>query len=139
MSSRHKARELALQYLFAYDFRVKYNILPEPGFPCKTEEEIASFDEETKVFASYLANGTIEHIEYIDSMIQKYSNNRAMTEIGRVNKNIIRLSIFSLLYNKETHPSIVIDEAVKLSLEFSDDVSYKFVNGVLDAFKKKEL
>lgn len=139
MSSRHKARELALQYLFAYDFGMEYDIQPELDFPCKTEEELASFDEETKIFAVYLAKGTIEHLEYIDSMIQKYSNNRAMSEIGRVNKNIIRLSIFSLLYNKETHPSIVIDEAVKLSLGFSDDVSYKFVNGVLDAFKKKEL
>jgi N utilization substance protein B len=139
MSTRHEARELALSYLYWKDFNGDLSVPLSVEFPAKNEQEMESYDQQTIMFASYLAVGTLEHIERIDEIIKTYSAHRAFDQIEKVAKNILRLSIFSLLYVTETHPSIIIDEAVKLSIEYSDDVSYKFINGLLEAVKKSEL
>ncbi|MGM0431585.1 MAG: transcription antitermination factor NusB [Spirochaetota bacterium] len=139
MSTRHQARELAISYLFSWDFHGGGPLPEEIEFPCKSEEELEAFDLETRVFASYLVRGTIEHIDQIDEIIKKHTQHRSFDRIERISKNILRLSIFSLLYTQEMHPSIVIDEAVKLSIEYSNDVSYKYINGLLEAVKTQEL
>ena len=102
-----------------------------------SEEEEATLTEDTKVYASFLITGTLEHLDEIDSIISKYSKNRPIENIDCVDRNILRISIFQLLYDKETHPTIVIDEAVKLSQELSNDVSFKFINGILDTYSKE--
>ena len=84
-----------------------------------------------------MITGTLEHLDEIDSIISKYSKNRPIENIDGVDRNILRISIFQLLYDKETHPTIVIDEAVKLSQELSNDVSFKFINGILDTYSKE--
>ncbi len=134
---RHAARSLALQKLYSWE--INNDISNEAEEFILGEEDEETNIEEVRIYTAYLVEGTKEHIEDIDTMINKHSKNHSVKTIGKVNKNILRLSIFSLLYNKEVHPNIVIDEAVKLSLEFSDDVSYSFINGVLDSIKKKEL
>ena len=138
MKQRHEARILALQYLYSHEFRSLNGLEEENELPCLSEEEIAAYDVEIPTFARYLYAGTLEHLESIDALISTYSKRRPIERIGIITKNILRLSIFSLLYMKEVHPSIVIDEAVKLSLEFTDDVTYKYINGILDAVKKQE-
>ncbi len=135
----HYARELALQYLYAYEFRKEQGYDEEHLFPCKDDDELSTIEDGVMIYATYLAKGVIENLVQLDEMIERYAKNRSLNKIGLINKNILRLSIFSLLYNKEVHPIIIIDEAVKLSLEFSDNVTYKFVNGILDSIKKNEL
>jgi N utilization substance protein B len=139
MSTRHQARELALSYLFMWDFYGERSVPLSIEFPAITEDELALYDPQTVMFATHLVAGTLEHIDQIDEIITRYSDHRKFDLIARITKNILRLSIFSLLYIPETHPSIIIDEAVKLSIEYSDDVSYKFINGLLEAVKKNEL
>ena len=68
--------------------------------------------------------------------ISDFSYNRPLERIDIVDRNILRLSIYSLLQN-EVHPHVIIDEAVKLSQDFSTEVNYKFINGILDTFQKK--
>lgn len=137
---RHEARELAVSTLYALDFNnslsTDINLSVLPG---KSEEEMKSISDEVLFFTRYLVKGTLEHIGQIDSLINKYSINRPLENINLVDRNILRVSIFSLLFNKDIHPSIVIDEAVKLSQDLSSDVTYKFINGLLDQLKKNEL
>ena len=137
-TERHKARELATDTLYSLDFNSN---LPPTGdwdlFQGVSEEEEATLTEDTTVYASFLITGTLEHLDEIDSIISKYSKNRPIEKIDGVDRNILRISFFQLLYDKETHPTIVIDEAVKLSQELSNDVSFKFINGILDTYSKE--
>ena len=83
-----------------------------------------------------LINGTIQHLDEIDQLISKFSTNRPIEKIDYVDRNILRISFYQLIYDKVTHPTIIIDEAVKLSQSLSNDVSFKFINGILDAYAK---
>lgn len=139
MNKRHEARQLALKYLYAWEFSKNNKMEFLDEFPCLDEEEILQISDENTLYAKLLLQGVLENLEELDALIIKYSTNRPIERIGIITKNILRLSIFSLLYNKEVHPSIIIDEAVKLSIEFSDDVTFKFVNGILDTIKKQEV
>ncbi|MGD1820720.1 MAG: transcription antitermination factor NusB [Pleomorphochaeta sp.] len=138
MKTRHRARELVLQSLYEMDIRGKLSIdnLEDDFFPCLTQEEIDELEDEVKIYASLLLRGTLSNLEEIDGYISEFSINRPLTNIDIVDRNILRLSIYSLLQN-EVHPHIIIDEAVKLSQDFSSYVNYKFINGILDAFQKK--
>ena len=136
-TDRHRARELATDTLYSLDFNSN---LPPVGdwelFQGLSDEEISELTEETRIYAQFLINGTLDHLEEIDDLISGYSHKRSIDKIDTVDRNILRISFFQLLYDKETHPSIVIDEAVKLSQELSNDVSFKFINGILDTYSK---
>ena len=136
-TDRHRARELATDTLYSLDFNSN---LPPVGdwelFQGLSDEEISELTEETRIYAQFLINGTLDHLEEIDDLISGYSNKRSIDKIDTVDRNILRISFFQLLYDKETHPTIVIDEAVKLSQELSNDVSFKFINGILDTYSK---
>ena len=137
MKTRHKARELALQTLYAMDFNHELTLeaLP-PIFSGTTEEEYTQLEDEVKIYGTYLLRGTLENLEKIDALISKYSLNRPLERIDFVDRNILRMSVFCLLYD-DIHPHIVIDEAVKLSQDFSTEVNYKFINGILDTMQKQ--
>lgn len=81
--------------------------------------------------------GTIENITEIDKAIQANLDNWVIERLNSVDKAILRLSVYSLLYQKDTPPPIVIDEAINLAKGFGTDDSYKFVNAVLDSIKNK--
>lgn len=137
-SDRHRAREIAVGTLYSLD--LVSNLPPEGDdwilFQGLNEEEVEELPLPVKVYARFLIEGTIEHLGECDSLITLYSKNRPLDMIDKVDKAVLRISFFSLLYDKETHPTIVIDEAVKLSQELSNDVSFKFINGVLDSYVK---
>ena len=136
-TDRHRARELATDTLYSLDFNSN---LPPVGdwelFQGLSDEEISELTEETRIYAQFLINVPLDHLEEIDDLISGYSHKRSIDKIDTVDRNILRISFFQLLYDKETHPTIVIDEAVKLSQELSNDVSFKFINGILDTYSK---
>ena len=136
-NQRHKAREIAVSTLYSLDFNSN---LPPAGlfdvFQGMSNEEIELLDEDVKIFASYLINGTIQHLDEIDELISRYSTNRPIDKIDYVDRNILRIGFFQLMYDKSTHPTIIIDEAVKLTQALSNDVSFRFINGILDAYAK---
>jgi len=132
------ARELALTTLYSLDFhQVIYTNPKFEGFPTLTEEEREALNPETVLFAKYILAGTLEHLKEIDSMITKYSINRPLDKIDIIDRNILRMSIFSLLYDKDIPSHVVITEAVRLSQEYSREVNYKFINGILDSMEKQ--
>lgn len=135
MKSRHLARAIAVQTLYSLDFNGKIHdcALPysEP-FAGYTKAEQEALEVDVVLYATYLINGVLEHIPEVDEMISRFSSKRSIENINLVDRNILRLSIYTLLYCKDIHPNIVIDEAVKLSQEYSTEVNYRFINGLLD-------
>ena len=135
-TERHRAREIAIGTLYSLD--MNSNLPPEGDwilFQGLNDEETDELPTAVKVYARFLIEGTIQHLEECDRLIKGYSN-RPIEMIDGVDRAILRISFFQLLHDRETHPTIVIDEAVKLSQELSNDVSFKFINGLLDAYNR---
>lgn len=139
IQSRHSARSLALQELYSETLLENVDSSKKDLFSFLTDEERAEYDESIIVYATYLVEIVKENKTDIDAKILTYSRGRSIDRISIVDLSILRLSIATLLFDKSTHPNIVIDEAVKLSREFSNEVSYRFINGVLDAFVKSHI
>lgn len=138
MKERHLGRELALTTLYALDFNEQLIEGEFPkDFPAISEEELQEINEEALTFARYLIQGTIENLNEINGLIEQFSINRPLDKIDLIDRNILRISVYSLLYIPEIHPHIVITEAVQLSQEYSREVNYKFINGILDSMVKE--
>ena len=137
MKNRHKGRELALQTLYAMDFNHQLETqFIEPTFSDTTVDEYNELENDVKIYGMYLVRGTLENLGEIDELISRFSLNRPLEKIDYVDRNILRISVFCFKY-EDIHPHIVIDEAVKLSQDFSTEVNYKFINGILDAMQKQ--
>ena len=132
MTRRH-GRILAFQALFAWELG---NNAPDElsSFPW-CQESVA--DDGELAFSRLMFLGALEHIEEIDSRIKAHLVNWEFGRVNKVDLSILRLGVYTLLYQRDTHPTIVINEAVDIAKEFSSDESYKFINAVLDNIKKE--
>lgn len=93
--------------------------------------------DEEKEFAGKLIKGVVENTESIDKIIMQYSENWKMERISAVNRAILRISIFQLMHYRDVVPvKVTIDEAIKISKKYGDPDSGRFINGVLDAYRK---
>ncbi|TRZ37633.1 transcription antitermination factor NusB [Niallia circulans] len=124
---RRTAREKALQALFQID-------LSEID---KNEAIIHALDgEKPDVYLSALVNGVLDHQVSIDEQISKHLENWTIDRIANVDRNLLRISVYELLYGSEEVPAnVVIDEAVEIAKAYGDDKSSKFVNGLLSKIK----
>ena len=135
MKSRHLARAIAVQTLYSLDFNGKIHECTVPysePFAGYTKAEQDALEVDVVLYATFLINGVLEHLPEVDEMISRFSSKRSIENINLVDRNILRLSVYTLLYCKDIHPNIVIDDAVKLSQEYSTEVNYRFINGLLD-------
>jgi len=122
---RRKARILALQALYEVDATGHET---ETALSRLLDRE--QLPEEASAFASKLLNGVIRHREGIDENIRRFAPAWPVAQIPTVDRNILRLAIFEILFNK-TPVKVAINEAVELAKRFGSDNSPKFVNGVL--------
>ena len=126
MGSRHQARERALQILFQYDIHGKPGVwLDEFWKPLKDSEE-------TKVFAERLVQGVMEHRPELDRVIAQYATNWTVNRMQVVDRNILRMGAYELLWVDEVPAKVAVNEAIELAKDFGDEEAAKFVNGVLD-------
>ena len=141
--SRRKGRILAFQALYSFDLvKTPLNELltlnwagQGTGLP---EEEKVEKDDETSVFARLIIDGTVSNLDEIDSYIKKYMSEKWTIErINKVALAVLRISIYTLLFQKDISPSIVIDEAISIARDFGAEDSYKFINAVLDKISKE--
>ncbi|MDD5098309.1 MAG: transcription antitermination factor NusB [Candidatus Pacebacteria bacterium] len=131
MASRHLSRSVAMQSLYEWDFHGR-----EAGELDKmTEKNIQEFGQglESFDFIWTLVNGVKENIETIDKIIEKTAPEWPIAQINILDRNILRIGIFELLYeNKdEVPPKVAINEAIELAKNFGGENSRKFINGVL--------
>jgi N utilization substance protein B len=125
--SRRKSRELALQILFLIDFSALSARETYPSF-------VQEFRNKKKLddFTKQLVEGVEEHREAIDKLIRQYSEHWSLKRISRVDRNILRLAIFEILWCPDIPPNVSINEAVELAKRFGTEKSAAFINGILD-------
>jgi len=135
MASRRKGRILAFQALYFWESSAAA-LEDLVSFSWLEEEKLNSLDQDIALFSKILVTGTIENIQSIDELLKNHLENWDITRLNRVDLAILRMSVYSLLFQSDIPPSIVIDEAIGICKEFGADDSYKFINGVLDNIKK---
>ncbi|MDR0598103.1 MAG: transcription antitermination factor NusB [Treponema sp.] len=136
MSSRRKGRILAFQVLYSYDASPSAALEELLSFSWLEADKRAALDEGTAVFSRLLIRGTIENLPAVDDMIRSHLKNWDFSRLNRVDLALLRMSAYTLMYQDDVAPSIVIDEAIGISKEYGADDSYRFINGVLDGIRK---
>ena len=130
--SRRKARFIAFQSLFERDFQeFKQNKLDSDAILQRNMEEFAG--QEQKDFIEFLFQGTIKKQGLIDAMIEKAAPEWPIAQINLIDRNVLRLGIFELIFgdHKTVPPKVDINEAIEIAKAFGSDSSGRFVNGVL--------
>lgn len=93
--------------------------------------------EDAFEYAQTLVRGTVDHREEIDSMIRGQADNWRLERMPAVDRNILRLAIYEMLYERDTPKLVVVDEAIELAKKFGSEQSGRFVNGLLDGLLKQ--
>ena len=125
---RHEAREKALQVLFQLD---------NTELPIEEAIEHVLEERKSNAFLEQLVRGTIEHKEAIDAQLEEKLENWTISRLPKIERTVLRLSVYELLYMQDTPQKVVLNEAIELCKVFSDDKSSKFVNGVLSKFTQQ--
>lgn len=139
---RRRGRILAFQALCAWDIGKNVDLDKLLTFSWQQDEyndDSANKNELSKtdfLFSKMIVLGTIENITEIDECISANLKSWTIERINSVDKAILRLSVYSLIYQKDIPQAVVIDEAINLAKEFGTDDSFKFVNAILDNIKK---
>ena len=137
MANRHFARTLAMQSLFEWDFKNKEEDLQEI---VKRHIEQSGQRGKDSEFVHQLVDGVVEHLVKIDEIIVKNAPEWPMEQISLVDRNVLRLGVYELMFLKEVPPKVAINEAVELAKSFGGESSGKFLNGVLGTlFKENSL
>ena len=90
-------------------------------------------------YFSYLVLGVTNHTQEIDDSFTPYLANRTIDQLDQVDKAILRIACYELLFNKKLDYKIAINEAIELAKAYAAEDSHKFVNGVLDKIVKNDL
>ena len=129
MGVRHRGRELALQMLYQHEIA---GTDVESMF--SSFEELRQAPDATREFAIQLVRGVIAKLGELDAHLVDQTDNWRLERMAAVDRNILRLALYELLFESETPPVVVIDEAVEVAKRFGSERSSQFVNGVLDGF-----
>ncbi len=136
MANRHSSRSAIIQTLYELDF----NNFTQKDYLALLENNLNEFwpvikDQE---FSKKLLKGIMDYKEKIDKLIEKYAPEWPISKINLVDRNILRLGIYELLYgdSQEVPPKVAINEAIELAKEFSGETSGRFINGVLGSIYK---
>ncbi|RME92781.1 MAG: transcription antitermination factor NusB [Verrucomicrobia bacterium] len=159
MGSRRQARARALQFLFQCDLNPPEDLdeaLREFWETVETEEELAAGPPQAKpdggsssaptvnqaaarLFAEQLIRGTLSERDQIDGWIQELARNWTLPRMATVDRNVLRMAIYEMRHFPDIPPAVTINEAVELAKTYSTEKSGKFVNGILDNFRKRHL
>ena len=133
MGSRRKARECALQMLFAAD--VAETPPEEVVRTYWTELGEADLEAPARDFATRLAAGTLSRLDALDERIRSRAEHWRITRMAVVDRNILRLAVYEFLY-EPTPRTVAINEALEIARRFSTYEATQFINGILDAIKR---
>lgn len=123
---RRDAREKAMQTLFQLD-----------NTELTVEEAISHVSEIADEFYEQLVKGTVNHLTEIDDSLKMKLENWSLDRLPKIERTILRLAVFELLYTKDTPSKVVMNEAIELCKTFGDEQSSRFVNGVLSKYTEE--
>ena len=132
MGTRRKSRELALQALY------QWNITRQDPFLIldQLKANFSPADEEDE-FAQQIVVGVLEHYNHIDELIEKFLEHWRLDRISIIDRNILRMAIFELLFREDIPPRVTLNEAIDLGKRFGSEDSSSFINGILDRIQKE--
>ena len=131
MKKRTRSRELALQALYQVDVRGS-EFLEEARTFFSEEER----DQGTREFALHLLRGTAEHLNEINDVIRQVAQNWDIERMAVIDRNVLRMATYELLFCPDIPPKVSINEAIELGKRYSTANSGAFINGVLDKIFK---
>ena len=127
MTKRRRSRESALQVLYQWDMTQQDARKGLVHF-----KEHFSLKEESDPFLDLIVQGVLTHCQEIDRLIEQYSEHWRLGRMAPIDRTILRIAIFELLYCEEIPPKVTLNEAVDLGKQFGSDESGSFINGILD-------
>src|SRR5712664_3375573 len=133
MGSRRKARECALQILFAAD--VSQTPPDELVKTYWSELGETDIEDSAREFATRLATGTLAHAAELDERIRLRAEHWRISRMAIVDRNILRLAVYEFLF-EPTPRTVAINEALEIARRFSTYEATQFINGILDAIKR---
>lgn len=127
MTRRSRAREVVLQLLFQHDFNPHLD-------PARVQQQLRDWlrDPPLEPFAQQLYEGVVGRLEEVDTRLTEAATNWRLARMAAVDRNVLRLGGFELLFTPETPPRVALDEAIELARRYGAADSPAFVNGVLD-------
>ena len=147
-SPRHRAREVALQYLYRQEAdptagaEKAIDLLQSQGVlaaQIKGHFDHFQVPEESRGFAAQLVAGVLNTRENLDRLIEAHSSNWKLGRMSSIDRNLLRLATYELVHLAgDIPPSVAIDEAIELSKQFGTQDSPSFINGILDAIRISE-
>jgi transcription antitermination factor NusB len=135
MRKRTLSREMALKIIYAAD------ITREPFEDSSRkfwENHEVEEEEGVRSYADILVSGVGNNLERIDGVISKYAANWEIGRMATIDRNILRVASYELLFSDDIPPKVAINEAIEMAKKYGDRDSGKFVNGILDKIKRAE-
>ncbi|MGE5418131.1 MAG: transcription antitermination factor NusB [Acidobacteriota bacterium] len=130
--SRRSAREVAFKVLFQTDL-----VQADPEESLNYLIVDMNMSQKDLDFTRSLILGTIENRNELDQRIANYSPEWTLERMGAVDRNLLRMAAFEILFGDDVHPVVAIDEAVELAKKFGDGNSKSFINAILDRIKEE--
>ena len=138
MGKRRRARENTLQFLYQYD-----TLKESSSQGVSTDDVLGLFwatkesdvEEEVREFSNRLITRACKNIEGIDDIINRYSEHWRLSRMSKIDRNILRMAIYELVYLRDIPPPVTINEAVELAKKYGTEESGAFVNGILDRIR----
>jgi transcription antitermination protein NusB len=134
MSNRHLARTIAMQSLFLWDFNGQQDSDLDNVIKGNFQNFAPNFNDHG--FVKNIIKGVIKNIKEIDRYIIKYATEWPLDQITIVDRNILRIGVYELVFDKDIPAKVAINEAIEIAKAFGGESSGKFVNGVLGAIFK---
>ena len=132
MGNRRQSREMALQILYQMEMR---DTDPKGVLPLFQKHE--EFVADVREFSIQIVEGTYRNRREIDQIIEKHSANWKLSRMAVVDRNILRLGVYELLYLHEIPTSVALNEAIEVAKRFGTENSSSFINGILDQVAKE--
>lgn len=135
MRKRTQARECTLKILYQSEITRKSIVDTAVQYWDDYEKK----DEGIKKFSARLTDGIGRSVDDIDKKISEYAANWQLTRMAIIDRNVLRIGVFELVYATDIPPKVTINECVELAKKYGDVESSKFVNGILDKIHKTEV
>ncbi len=129
--SRRKAREIALKVVFQVD---QVNAEPRLAFEYLLEEN--SLPEKDSEFSWSLIIGCLQNLQDIDHNIAQYSTEWTVDRMSSIDRNLMRIATYEILYMEGAQAAVAIDEAIEISKKYGESNSAAFINAILDKINK---
>lgn len=132
MGNRRKSREAALQILYKIDLS---KLEPKDAMKVFWQHYPSTGDLEE--FANQIVDGVIRNRPEVDKLIEDHSTNWKLTRMACVDRNILRIAVYELMYCHDIPNSVTLNEAIEIAKKFGTEESGAFINGVLDNISKE--